>query len=165
MSEFANPEFWVGVGFCLVVALLTKPVGGKIKSFGQKQSALVRNEIEDAKKLRQEAEELYKTYEERTKNFEQEKSFIIEEGKKEVFELQKAADDRLSKKIERKRQDVQMRIVSIEDNTKRDLTDKMMTQVIEKTTNLLADKKIRQSSKDMDNAINDVLSLLEKSMK
>lgn len=165
MSEFANPEFWVGVGFCLVVALLIKPVGGKIKSFSQKQSALVRNEIEDAKKLRQEAEELYKTYEERTKNFEQEKSFIIEEGKKEVFELQKAADDRLSKKIERKRQDVQMRIVSIEDNTKRDLTDKMMTQVIEKTTNLLADKKIRQSSKDMDNAINDVLSLLEKSMK
>lgn len=165
MSEFLNPEFWVGVGFCLVVALLTKPVYGKIKSFGQKQSDAVRHKIDEAKKLRQEAEALYKTYEEHTKNFEQEKNLIIEEGKKELVELQKEADDRLSKKIARKRQDVQVRISSIEENTKVDLTNQMMSQVMEKTTTLLADKKIRQTEKDMDNAINDVLSLLEKSIK
>ena len=59
MSEFANPEFWVGIGFCLVVALLCKPVLSKAKSFGQTQSDFVKKEIDESKTLRQEAEKLY----------------------------------------------------------------------------------------------------------
>ena len=165
MSELANPEFWVGIGFCLVVALLYKPILKKTKSFAQAQSNNVQNEIDESKKLRKEAEDLYNTYENHTKNFEQEKDLIIEEGKREVFELQKEADERLSKKINRKRQDVQMRISSIEENTRRDLTNTMMTQVMDKTKSLLAEKKICQSSKDMDRAIDDVLKLLEESVK
>ena len=165
MSELSNPEFWVGIGFCLVVALLYKPILKKTKSFAQAQSNNVQNEIDESKKLRKEAEDLYNTYENHTKNFEQEKDLIIEEGKREVFELQKEADERLSKKINRKRQDVQMRISSIEENTRRDLTNTMMTQVMDKTKSLLAEKKICQSSKDMDRAIDDVLKLLEESVK
>lgn len=165
MSELANPEFWVGISFCLVVALLYKPILKKTKSFAQAQSNNVQNEIDESKKLRKEAEDLYNTYENHTKNFEQEKDLIIEEGKREVFELQKEADERLSKKINRKRQDVQMRISSIEENTRRDLTNTMMTQVMDKTKSLLAEKKICQSSKDMDRAIDDVLKLLEESVK
>lgn len=164
MSEFANPEFWVGIGFCLVVALLCKPVLSKAKSFGQTQSDFVKKEIDESKTLRQEAEKLYQTYEDHTKNFEKKKEFILEEGKKEVFELQKEADDRLSKKINRKRQDVQVRISSIEENTRRDLTNTMMTQVLDKTKSLLAEKKICQTTKDMDKAIDDVLNLLEKNI-
>lgn len=165
MSEFANPEFWVGIGFCLVVALLYKPILKKTKSFAQAQSNSVQNEINESKKLRKEAEDLYATYENHTKNFEQEKDLILEEGKREVFELQKEADERLSKKINRKRQDVQMRISSIEENTRRDLTNTMMSQVMDKTKSLLAEKKICQNSKDMDKAISDVLNLLEESVK
>ena len=122
-------------------------------------------EINESKKLRKEAEDLYATYENHTKNFEQEKDLILEEGKREVFELQKEADARLSKKINRKRQDVQMRISSIEENTRRDLTNTMMSHVMDKTKSLLSEKKICQSSKDMDRAINDVLKLLEESVK
>ena len=165
MSELANPEFWVGIGFCLVVALLYKPILKKTKSFAQAQSNCVQNEIDESKKLRKEAEDLYNTYENHTKNFEQEKDLILEEGKREVFELQKEADERLSKKINRKRQDVQVRISSIEENTRRDLTNTMMTQVMDKTKSLLSEKKICQSSKDMDRAIDDVLKLLEESVK
>ena len=40
-----------------------------------------------------------------------------------------------------------------------------MTQVMDKTKSLLAEKKICQSSKDMDRAIDDVLKLLEESVK
>ncbi|MBO7244053.1 MAG: hypothetical protein J6V53_02055 [Alphaproteobacteria bacterium] len=165
MSELSNPEFWVGLGFCLVVVLLARPVMAKIKLFAQAQSDSVKNEIDESKKLRQEAEELYSVYENHTKNFEQEKESILEEGKREVFELQKESDSRLSKKIARKKEDVQIRIASIEENTKRDLTNEMMTSVMDKTKSLLAEKNIRQSSKDMDKAISDVLSILEQTVK
>ncbi len=165
MNEFANPEFWVGVGFCLVVALLMRPVLSTAKSFGKTHADSIRKEINDAKRLRAEAEELFRTYEDHTKNFEREKEQILEEGKKEVVELQKEADERLSKKIARKRQDVQVRIASIEENTRKDLTNAMMTQVMDKTKSLLAEKNIRQSQKDMDEAINDVLFQLEKKIK
>ena len=57
-----------------------------------------------------------------------------------------------------------MRISSIEENTRRDLTNTMMSQVMDKTKSLLSEKKICQSSKDMDRAINDVLKLLEESV-
>ena len=154
MSELSNPEFWVGLGFCLVVVLLARPVMAKIKLFAQAQSDSVKNEIDESKKLRH-----------HTKNFEQEKESILEEGKREVFELQKESDSRLSKKIARKKEDVQIRIASIEENTKRDLTNEMMTSVMDKTKYLLAEKNIRQSSKDMDKAISDVLSILEQTVK
>lgn len=165
MSELANPEFWVGVGFCLVVVSLARPVFSKIKLFAKAEATSIRQQIDEAKQLRVEAENLYQTYEERTKNFEQEKNALIQEAEKQVIQLQKEADDKLSKKIDRKRQDVQSRIDSIEENTRRDLTNSMMTQVMGKTKSLLAEKSIRQSEKDMDKALNDVLSLLELSVK
>ena len=110
-------------------------------------------------------EKLFNDYEERTQNLEQEKAEIMMVAEKEVVALQKEADDRLSKKIERKRQDVQDRVALIKENTKKDLASTMMQQVMTKTKSLLAEKNIRQSSDDIDKAIDDVLGILEKSIR
>ena len=118
--------------------------------------------MQEAHNLRLEAEALYQEYEQRTKNLDVEKAEIMQQAEREVVALQKDADDKLSKKVERKKQDVQDRINLIQENTRKDLTNVIMGQVMDKTKDLLSQKQIRKSSKDMDHAIEDVLDQLEK---
>lgn len=164
INELSNPEFWVGLGFCMVVLGLSFPVSKKMRSWAKGQSEIVKNELKEAHNLRLEAEALYQKYEAHTKNLDKEKALIMQEAEREVVALQKEADEKLSKKIERKKQDVQDRINLIHENTRKDLTAVMMTQVMDKTKDLLAKKQIRQSESDMDKAIEDVLLKLEKSI-
>ena len=165
MNELSNPEFWVGVGFCIVCAFLIIVLRKKVIQWGKGQAELVQKDLNEAHELRVAAEKLFNDYEERTQNLEQEKAEIMLVAEKEVVALQKEADDRLSKKIERKRQDVQDRVALIKENTKKDLASTMMQQVMTKTKSLLAEKNIRQSSDDIDKAIDDVLGILEKSIR
>lgn len=165
MSELSNPEFWVGFGFCLVITCLCFLSSKKVKIWGKQQADLVKKELDDALSLRMEAEALYDSYAKRTKNLEKEKAAIIQEAEKEVVLLQQEADDKLSKKIERKKQDIQDRINMMEQNAQKDLTQTMMNQVMEKTKSILTDKKIRQSSMDMDESLNRVLDSLENVIK
>ena len=162
MSELSNPEFWVGVSFCIVVSFLIYAARKNVKSWAAGQSDLVKNELQEAHNLRLEAEALYQEYEQRTKNLDVEKAEIMQQAEREVVALQKDADDKLSKKVERKKQDVQDRINLIQENTRKDLTNVIMGQVMDKTKDLLSQKQIRKSSKDMDHAIEDVLDQLEK---
>lgn len=164
MSELTNPEFWVGVGFCLMVVFLSYPVGKKIKQWAVSQANAVKKELDEAHNLRCEAEALYQKYETHTKNLEHERAEIMHQAEKEVFALQREADERLSKKIERKKQDVQARINLIQSNTRKDLTGVMMDQVLEKTKIRLSEKNIRQTPQDMDKALDDVLCILEKAV-
>ncbi|MBQ8250707.1 MAG: hypothetical protein IJY92_02190 [Alphaproteobacteria bacterium] len=164
MSELSNPEFWVGVGFCCVVTFLIFAARKKVKSWAVGQSEIVKTELKEAHNLRIEAEALYQKYEQHTKNLDVEKAAIMQEAEKEVVALQKEADDRLSKKIERKKQDVQDRINLIQENTRKDLTNVMMEQVMDKTKDLLGKKQIKQSSSDMDKSLEDALKQLEKAL-
>ncbi len=164
INELSNPEFWVGVGFCIVVLGLSFPVVKKMRVWAKGQSEIIKNELKEARDLRVEAEALYQRYEAHAKNLDSEKALIMQEAEREVVALQKDADEKLSKKIERKKQDVQDRINLIHENTRKDLTSVMMTQVMNKTKDLLSKKQICQSESDMDKAIDDVLSKLEKSM-
>lgn len=165
MSELSNPEFWVGVGFCIVCVFLIIVLRKKVILWGKGQAELVKKDLNEAHELRVAAENLFNDYEKRTQNLEQEKAEIMAAAEREVVALQKEADDRLSKKIERKRQDVQDRVALIKENTKKDLTATMMQQVMTKTQSLLAEKNIRQSSNDIDKTIDDVLGILEKSIR
>ena len=164
MSELSNPEFWVGVSFCIVVGFLIYASRKNVKAWAVGQSDLVKNELQEAHNLRLEAEALYQEYEQRTQNLDSEKAEIMQQAEREVVALQKEADDKLSKKIERKKQDVQDRINLIHENTRKDLTNVIMGQVMDKTKDLLSKKQIRQSSQDMDHAIEDVLEKLEKTL-
>ena len=164
MSELSNPEFWVGVSFCIVVGFLIYAARKNVKTWAAGQSDLVKNELQEAHNLRLEAEALYQEYERRTQNLDLEKAEIMQQAEREVVALQKEADDKLSKKIERKKQEVQDRINLIHENTRKDLTNVIMGQVMDKTKDLLSKKQIRQSSQDMDHAIEDVLDKLEKAL-
>ncbi len=163
LKEFQSPEFWVSVAFCGLVIFGMRPVARKIGDWSRGQAALVQKELDDAHNLRQEAETLYAEYEEHTKNLDKEHADIIRTAEQEVIEIQQTADERLSQKLAAKKKEVQSRIQSIEDNARRELAQAMMTTVMSQTKQLVSAQSIRQSEKDMDRALDQALSVLEKS--
>ena len=122
MKELSNPEFWVAVGFCLVVLFLMFAIRKKVKTWSTAQADLVKDELKEAHNLRLDAEALYQKYEKHTQNLDAEKASIMQEAEREVVSLQKEADDKLSKKIERKKQEAQDRINLIQENTRKTLS-------------------------------------------
>lgn len=163
MSEFENPEFWAGIAFFLVVSVSIRPAFRKFKIWGQKQAESIKKELNEAHALRKQAEDLYAKYEKHTQNLEQERAEILQSAEKEVLSLQQESDEKLSNRLEKKKREVQNRIQLIQDNTHKDLTNKILYQVIEKTKEILSERPIRQTTDDMDNALEQVFKTLEKS--
>jgi F-type H+-transporting ATPase subunit b len=98
-----NPEFWVMVGFVLVVVLLVaKGVPGLIGKMLDQRAAIISAELDEAKKLRAEAAALLEDYKKRAAGAEKETAAIVEAAKAEAAQF--AADSRsaLKQQIERR---------------------------------------------------------------
>lgn len=94
-ESFFNPEFWVGVAFLGFVALLMyyKVPGLIAKALDGRADAL-RKEIEEARKLRDEAANLLADYKRRLGDAQKEADAIVEHAKREAAML--AAESRAS---------------------------------------------------------------------
>ncbi len=161
-KELQNPEFWVSAAFFLILFVGMRPISRKLKVWGKGQALLVQKELDDAHGLRQEAEDLYEEYENRTKNLDKEHADIIRSAEQEVIVIQQEADERLSQKLTAKKKEVQDRIESIRSNARTELTKAMVDAVMAKTKQQVSIQPIRQSEKDIDKALEQVLSVLEK---
>ena len=53
---FTNPEFWIAVSFVIAVAILVKLAGGRFIGALDAHSARIASQLEEARKLREEAE-------------------------------------------------------------------------------------------------------------
>ena len=106
----------------------------------------------------------YAKYVDNTKNLEQEKAKIMQKAEKEVIELQQAADEALSQKLDRKKKDVKARIELIQKNTQQDLTNQLMTQVVAQTKEILLQQKSAVTEKDMDKELKKALQILNQTL-
>ena len=55
---FTNPEFWIAVSFVIAIAILVKLAGGRFIGALDAHSARIASQLEEARKLREEAEAL-----------------------------------------------------------------------------------------------------------
>ena len=59
---YTDPAFWVGLAFLLVVAFLFKPVAKGLTATLDERAASIRTQIEEARKLREDAQALLAEY-------------------------------------------------------------------------------------------------------
>ena len=79
MELLHEPEFWVGVGFVLVVALLLwKGVPAMVGKMLDQRAAVIAAELEEARRLRAEAAALLADYQKRAKGAEAEAQALNE---------------------------------------------------------------------------------------
>ncbi|HTP75702.1 MAG TPA: ATP F0F1 synthase subunit B [Rhizomicrobium sp.] len=115
MELLQEPELWVGVGFVMVVGLLLyvgvpKLVGGLLDA----RSAAIKAELDEARRLREEAHTLLEGFKQKAAGAEKEAEAIVVEARAEAERF--AAESRASLKtlIERRAKAAQDKIAQAE---------------------------------------------------
>jgi F-type H+-transporting ATPase subunit b len=101
--EFGD-TFWVGLSFILFVAVVYKPVGRIITNGLDNRSQRIQEELEEALRLKEEAQALLSAYERNQKEVTAQASDIISHEEKEAAritnESKKALEESLNKRVQ-----------------------------------------------------------------
>ena len=110
-----EPEFWVGVGFVLVIALLIwKGVPGMVGKMLDQRSAVIAAELSEARRLREEAVALLADYKKKSASAESEAQSIITDARAEAERFATESRASLKAQIERRAQAAQEKIAQAE---------------------------------------------------
>ena len=115
MEILLEPELWVGVGFVMVVGLLLyvgvpKLVGGMLDA----RAAAIKSELDEARRLREEAHALLESYKQKAAGAEKEAEAIVVEARAEAERFAAESRAALQSLIERRAKGAQDKIAQAE---------------------------------------------------
>ena len=110
-----DPEFWVGIGFLVVIGIflylrLPAFVGAAL----DRRAEAIAKELDEAKRLREEAEAVLADYKKKAEAVEQEAEAILTEAKSEAERYATESREALKTQIERRAQMAQDKIAQAE---------------------------------------------------
>lgn len=109
---YAEVEFWVGMAFVLSVCVLFKPLGKFIRKAMQNRVNKVISDIEEAAKLRDDAQTLLADYQRSFINAEKEAHCIVENARKSVQNIKNNELAKLKIDLENKEKEANRRIAA-----------------------------------------------------
>jgi F-type H+-transporting ATPase subunit b len=113
---YADPHFWVALSFVLFMVVFVRKVLPLINQALDKRAEGIRDELDQATRLREEAEELLKTYKLQQREMQKQAKEIIENATRDAAAIRANAAEELKATLARRRQQA-------EDNIKRAQTD------------------------------------------
>ena len=158
MEIFYNSTLVVGIALVLFFGLLAylgvhKVIGGKLDERAQG----IRDELDEARKLREEAQELFAEFERKQKEVEGQAAEIVEHAKAEAEAAAARAKDEIAGSIERRLRAADDQIALAEANAVKEVKDRAVSVAIsaaqEVLTSNLGDDKAEGL---VENAIKDV---------
>ena len=115
MEFLSDPESWVAVGFVLFMGvLLWNRVPGMIGASLDARAAAIAKELEDARRLRSEAEALLAEYQQKRNRAEEEAGIILSEAKAEAERYAAEARVTIRAQIERRSRQAEEKIAQAE---------------------------------------------------
>jgi F-type H+-transporting ATPase subunit b len=115
MELFRDPEFWVGIGTLAFIALLIwKRVPALVASSLDARAAAIAKELEDARRLRSEAQALLAEYQKKRAAAEEEASSIVAEAKAEAMRFAEESRRAIKAQIERRARQAEEKIAQAE---------------------------------------------------
>ena len=160
-SILDDATLWVGISFILFVVMVIRPLTSMFSKNIDIRISTLKKEIDEAKKLKIEAENLLNEYKEKEKRNTQ----YIEELKKQTKKEAKDIEERIKKDIElaitRKEANYELIVKQMESNLKEKLQNEIMTKTL-KFTQSRIEKNI--SEKHNDDFIDESLKKLPKQL-
>ena len=111
---YQEAHFWVDLAFLLVVVLAWRPVSRAIAAALDARAAKIKARLDEAHKLREEAQELLATYQRKQRDAMKEAEEIIAHAKSEAERLAKQAAKDLEASMKRREQMAMDRIAQAE---------------------------------------------------
>jgi F-type H+-transporting ATPase subunit b len=115
MELLRDPEFWVGIGTLIFLGLLVwKRVPALVAHSLDARAAAIAKELEDAQRLRSEAEALLAEYQKKRATAEEEASSIFAEAKAEAARFAAESRSAIKAQIERRGRQAEEKIAQAE---------------------------------------------------
>jgi F-type H+-transporting ATPase subunit b len=141
MDATAWATFWVFLGFLvfLGIAVYLK-LPGKLAEALDKRSAKIRSDLDDARRLREEAQTLLAEYQRRRGEAEKEAEAIVTQARREAETLAEEARTRLADYVSRRTKSVEQRIAQAEGQAVAEVRNRAIDVAAAAAARILADK-------------------------
>lgn len=118
---YQEVEFWIGLAFVLAMAVLLKPLGRFIRKALQNRVDSVRNEINDAVRLRDDAQKLLAEYERKFINVNAETEVILRQAKANLQNIRNAELQQLKVELVNKQKEAERRIAAAQEKARQEI--------------------------------------------
>ena len=147
---FATPEFWVMIAFFGFVALLIRyKVPGMVAGILDKRAADIAAELDEARRLREEAQQLLASYQRKQREAMKEAEEIIAQAKVEAEQLAKETRANMEAQVERRTKLAEDKIVHAETQPLKDVTVSAYKAVVDAARRIKVVKQEGRKSGDI----------------
>ncbi|MBT5432338.1 MAG: F0F1 ATP synthase subunit B [Alphaproteobacteria bacterium] len=141
MDAYINdPAFWVAIAFFIAIGIAWKPASKMIVGGLDARSQKIADELDHARQLREEAQELLASYERKQREAEKEAEGIVAHAREEAERLSRRAAEELEHQVSRRRQLALDRIGQAESDAVREVRSAAVELALKATRKLLDDK-------------------------
>ena len=134
---FADPQFWVAVSFILFIAAIFNPVRKILISSLDAQIKDIKNKIDEAENLKNEAQKALDELKERETKVEKEIQKLNLESEKRISELKDISASKLTDQIEKRKILAENKIEQLVRDTNNSIKNYISSVAIEATRNIL----------------------------
>ena len=157
MEFLQDPAFWAAVAFVIFIAATAKPISRLLTAGLDKRAEKIRSDLEEAEKLREEAQDLLASYQRKQRDALAEAEAIIAHAGEEAERLAVQERDKLEAALERRQKQAIDRIAQVEAQALDLVRAKTVDVALDATRDYLAKElKDNQSDALTDAAIKDL---------
>ena len=137
---FQDPTFWVAIAFVVFVIAVFRPISKAITQGLDKRADTIRQEIDEAQALREEAQKKLAEYKRLQRDAVSEAADIIEKAKHEAAVLREQAEKDLAAQLERREQLAMEKIQQAEATALKEIRNTAVDIAVAATRRLLTDQ-------------------------
>lgn len=146
---FHDPQFWVAFSFILLVVLGFKPVSRALNALLDARSLKIQKELNEALRLKDEAQELLTSYQKKHKDALLEAKHIIEHAENEAKRILREADANLESSLNNRIQASMQKIAAYENTVVTELRNKTVDIAMQAARLILEEKFTESLAKDL----------------
>lgn len=162
-SFYHDPTFWVAVAFVVLIVLVAKPVGRTIATALDDRAETIKGQLDEAEKLREDAQELLASYKRKQQEAEEEAAKILQRAQDEAARLEEKSKTDLENMIKRREAAAKARISQAEASAIAEVRAYAATIALKAAEQLLSDNMSAQVANTMiDTAISELPKQLGK---
>ena len=135
-----SPEFWVAVGFVILVAVIAKPAGRAFASMLDRRSDRIRDALDEAARLREEAQHLLAEHQRKQRDAVRETEEMLAKAREEAERLAAEAAANLEIALARREEMAHEKIARAEAEALQQVREIAVDVAVAATRKLIAEK-------------------------
>ncbi len=154
---YTTAEFWVALGFVLFVALVARTAVRVVSVALDERAKRIKEQIDDAARLAEEAQQLLATYERKQREASEEAEAIVDNARREADRLAERAAQDLERSLARREELAMERIAQAEQAALADIRSRTVEIAMSATRQLLVERlTAAQANSLIDHAIEEL---------